>query len=436
MPFNHSIIQQFNIEKMLYHLFEYLQEHYNLPGAGLFRYISFRSGVAIILSLIISILFGNRIIRSLKKLQVGETVRDLGLDGQLEKAGTPTMGGFIIILATLIPAILLADLTNVYIIVLIVTTLLMAAIGFTDDYIKVFKKNKDGLSGKFKIIGQVLLGLIVASVMLMHDDIVVRMPMTDAVLAGYEIIKSFTIEVPRLNAASEMIEMAYVKTTLTNVPFFKGNAFDYNGLLWFLGDNASKFVWIVFVPIVVFIVTAVSNAANLTDGIDGLATGLSAIIAATLAILAYVSGNSVIAEFLDIYYIPYSSEMAIFAACFLGGCIGFLWHNAYPAKVFMGDTGSLTIGGIIAVMAIFLRKEFLLPILCGVFFLETLSVILQVSYFKYTKKKYGEGRRIFKMSPIHHHYQKLGMHESRLVTRFWIIGVMLAIVTMITLKIR
>ncbi|MFT6337442.1 MAG: phospho-N-acetylmuramoyl-pentapeptide-transferase [Saprospiraceae bacterium] len=421
---------------MLYHLFEYLQEHYDLPGAGLFQYISFRSGIAIILSLIISILFGNRIIRSLKKLQVGETVRDLGLDGQLEKAGTPTMGGFIIILATLIPAILLADLTNIYIIVLIITTLLMASIGFTDDYIKVFKKDKDGLSGKFKVIGQVLLGLIVAAVMLMHNDVVVRMPMPDAILAGYEVIKSFTIEVPRLNAASEMIEMAYVKTTLTNVPFFKGNAFDYNGLLWFLGDNASGFVWIVFVPIVVFIVTAVSNAANLTDGIDGLATGLSAIIAATLAILAYVSGNSVVAEFLDIYYIPYSSEMVIFAACFLGGCIGFLWHNAYPAKVFMGDTGSLTIGGIIAVMAIFLRKEFLLPILCGVFFLETLSVILQVSYFKYTRRKYGEGRRIFKMSPIHHHFQKMGMHESRLVTRFWIIGVMLAIVTMITLKIR
>lgn len=439
MVCDYSTIKNFNtsiIRKMLYHLFEYLQEHYNLPGAGLFQYISFRSGIAIILSLIISILFGNRIIRSLKKLQVGETVRDLGLDGQLEKAGTPTMGGFIIILATLIPAILLADLSNIYIIVLIITTVLMASIGFMDDYIKVFKRNKDGLSGKFKIIGQVLLGLIVASVMLMHDDIVVRMPMADAILAGYEVIKSFTIEVPRLNAASEMVEMAYVKTTLTNVPFFKGNAFDYNGLLWFLGDNATKFVWIVFIPIVVFVVTAVSNAANLTDGIDGLATGLSAIIAATLALLAYVSGNSIIANFLDIYYIPYSSEMVIFAACFLGGCIGFLWHNAYPAKVFMGDTGSLTIGGIIAVMAIFLRKEFLLPILCGVFFLETLSVILQVSYFKYTKRKYGEGRRIFKMSPLHHHFQKLGMHESRLVTRFWIVGVMLAIVTMITLKIR
>lgn len=363
-------------------------------------------------------------------------MRDLGLTGQKEKEGTPTMGGFIIILATLVPALLLADLSNVYIQLLIITTLLMAAIGFTDDYIKVFKKDKDGLAGKFKVIGQVLLGLIVAAVMLMSDDVVVRMPLADAMLAGYEVIQSFSIEIPRLNASKEMVEMAYVKTTLTNVPFFRGNAFDYNGLLWFLGDNASKFVWIVFVPIVVFIVTAVSNAANLTDGIDGLATGLSAIIAATLAFLAYVSGNSVIANFLDIYYIPYSSEMVIFASCFLGGCIGFLWHNAYPAKVFMGDTGSLTIGGIIAVMAILLRKEFLLPILCGVFLLETMSVILQVSYFKYTRKKYGEGRRIFRMSPIHHHFQKMGMHESRLVTRFWIIGIILAIVTMITLKIR
>jgi phospho-N-acetylmuramoyl-pentapeptide-transferase len=421
---------------MLYHLFEYLEKNYNLPGAGLFQYISFRSGVAIIISLIISILFGNRIIRSLKKLQVGETVRELGLAGQKEKEGTPTMGGFIIILATLVPCLLLADLSNVYIILLIITTVLMSAIGFADDYIKVFRKNKDGLAGKFKIAGQVLLGVIISCAMLMHDDILVRMPLSDALLAGYEVIESFKIEISQLNAPSQIMEMAYVKTTLTNVPFFRGNAFDYNGLLWFLGDNASKMVWIVFVPIVVFIVTAVSNAANLTDGIDGLATGLSAIIAATLAVLAYVSGNAIMADFLDIYYIPYSSEMVIFAACFLGGCIGFLWHNAYPAKVFMGDTGSLTIGGIIAVMAIFLRKEFLLPILCGVFFLETLSVILQVSYFKYTRKKYGEGRRIFKMSPIHHHFQKMGMHESRLVTRFWIIGVMLAIVTIITLKVR
>ncbi|MEE9437544.1 MAG: phospho-N-acetylmuramoyl-pentapeptide-transferase [Saprospiraceae bacterium] len=421
---------------MLYHLFEYLEKNHNLPGAGLFQYISFRSGVAIILSLVISILFGNRIISSLKKLQVGETVRDLGLEGQKEKEGTPTMGGFIIILATLIPCLLLADLTNIYIILLIVTTLLMASIGYADDYIKVFKKNKDGLAGKFKVVGQVLLGLLIALAMLHHDDIVVRMPLSDAMLAGYEVINTFTHNVAKIGSPSEIVEMAYVKTTLTNVPFFKGNAFDYNGLLWFLGDNASDFVWIVFIPIVVFIVTAVSNGANLTDGIDGLATGVSAIIAATLGVLAYVSGNSIIANFLDIYYIPYSSEMVIFAACFLGGCIGFLWHNAFPAKVFMGDTGSLTIGGIIAVMAIFLRKEFLLPILCGVFLIETASVIIQVSYFKYTKKKYGEGRRVFRMSPLHHHYQKKGMPEARLVTRFWIIGIMLAILTIITLKIR
>lgn len=421
---------------MLYHLFDYLEKQYNLPGAGLFQFISFRSGVAIIISLIISIVFGNRIIRSLKRLQVGETVRELGLAGQKEKEGTPTMGGFIIILATLIPCFLFADLTNIYVILLIVTTLLMASIGFADDYIKVFKKNKEGLAGKFKVFGQITLGVLIAVAMLWSDDIVVRMPMEDAILAGYEVIEKFTLTIPKLGAPSEVIEMAYVKTTLTNVPFFKGNAFDYNGLLWFLGDNASQFVWIVFIPIVVFIVTAVSNAANLTDGIDGLATGLASIIAATLAILAYVSGNAIIAEFLDIYFIPYSSEMVVFAACFLGGTIGFLWHNAYPAKVFMGDTGSLTIGGIIAVMAIFLRKEFLLPILCGVFFIETLSVIIQVSYFKYTKKKYGEGRRVFKMSPLHHHYQKLGMHEARLVTRFWVVGIMLAILTIITLKVR
>ena len=421
---------------MLYHLFEYLEKNFGVPGAGLFQYISFRSGIAIILSLIISLVFGNKIIRKLRTLQIGETVRDLGLQGQKEKEGTPTMGGFIILLATLVPALLLADLSNIYIQLLIVTALLMASIGFMDDYIKVFKKNKDGLAGKFKVIGQVVLGLIIAVVMLSHDDIVVRMPLADAVLAQYEVIKSFTVDVPRLNASREVIEMAYVKTTLTNVPFFKGNAFDYNGLLWFLGDNAGKFVWIVFVPIVVFIVTAVSNASNLTDGIDGLAAGLSAIIAGTLAILAYVSGNSIIAEFLGIYFIPFSSEMVVFSACFLGGCIGFLWHNTYPAKVFMGDTGSLMIGGLIAVMAIFLRKEFLLPVLCGVFFIETLSVILQVSYFKYTKKKYGEGRRIFKMSPIHHHFQKLGMHEAKIVSRFWIIGIVLAVLTMITLKVR
>lgn len=421
---------------MLYYLFDYLKESYDLPGAGLFRYISFRSGTAIIISLVISIVFGDRIIRSLKRLQVGESVRELGLVGQKEKEGTPTMGGFIIILATLVPCVLLCDLTNIYILLLIFATLWMAAIGFSDDYIKVFKKNKDGLAGKFKVIGQVVLGLTIALAMLWHEDIVVRMPLSDAVLAGYEIIKQYPLELSRIGLPVETVEMVHVKTTLTNIPFFKGNAFDYNGLLWFLGDNASTFVWIVFVPIVIFIVTAVSNGANLTDGIDGLATGVSAIIVATLGVLAYVSGNSIIADFLGVYYLPHTAEMVVFAACFLGGCIGFLWHNAFPAKVFMGDTGSLTIGGIIAAMAILLRKEFLLPVLCGVFFLETLSVILQVSYFKYTKRKTGEGQRIFLMSPLHHHYQKLGMHEAKIVTRFWIVGLILAVLTVITLKIR
>jgi len=312
----------------------------------------------------------------------------------------------------------------------------MASIGFIDDYIKVFKKSKDGLAGRFKIVGQIVLGLVIALTMLWHEDIVVRMPLADAQLAGYEIIKQYTVLIRQIGMEDMMVEMAHVKTTLTNIPFFKGNAFDYNGLLWFLGDNAANFVWVVFVPIVIFIVTGVSNASNLTDGIDGLATGLAAIIIATLGVLAYVSGNSIISNFLGVYFLPHTGEMVVFAACFLGGCIGFLWHNAYPAKVFMGDTGSLAIGGVIAAMAIFLRKEFLLPILCGVFFLETISVIMQVSYFKYTRKKYGEGQRIFKMSPLHHHYQKLGMHEAKIVSRFWIVGLILAVVTMITLKIR
>lgn len=386
--------------------------------------------------MIISIVFGDKIISSLKKLQVGETVRELGLAGQKQKEGTPTMGGLIIILAILVPCLLLADLSNTYIRLLILSTVWMAAIGFADDYIKVFRKNKDGLKGKFKIFGQVTFGLIIAITMLLSEDIVIRVPMEEALAQGYEIINQYTVKLPSINRISEATEMAYVKTTLTNVPFMKNNNFDYSDLLFFLGENASKWVWIVFIPIVIFIVTAVSNSSNLTDGIDGLATGLSAIIGATLGILAYVSGNSIIADFLNIYYIPFSSEMVIFASCFLGGCIGFLWHNAYPAKVFMGDTGSLTIGGIIASMAILLRKEMLIPILCGVFFVESLSVILQVSYFKYTKKKYGEGRRIFKMSPIHHHFQKTGMHESKIVTRMWIIGIMLAIVTIITLKVR
>ncbi len=420
---------------MFYYLFEYLEKQFDLPGAGLFQYISFRAGAAIILSLIISMVFGNRIIRSLKKLQVGETVRELGLEGQKEKEGTPTMGGLIIIMAALIPCLLFAKVNDIYIIVMIVTTLWMAGIGFADDYIKVFKKNKDGLKGKFKVYGQVLLGVFVAAVMLFHTDIVVRVPLAQAQEMGLEIVRTAEVEVPRINQAASIKQMAYVKGTLTNIPFVKQNTFDYGSILSFLGDNYRSFAWILFFPLVIFIITAVSNACNLTDGLDGLATGVSAIIIATLAIFAYVSGNAIISDYLNILFLPNSSELVIFAAAFLGGCIGFLWYNSYPAKVFMGDTGSLTIGAVVATMALLLRKEWLIPLLCGIYVIENLSVILQVSYFKYTRKKYGEGRRIFKMSPIHHHYQKLGMHESKIAVRFWIVGIMLAVMTVISLKV-
>jgi phospho-N-acetylmuramoyl-pentapeptide-transferase len=421
---------------MLYHFFEYIDKFYNVPGAGLFQYITFRAAVAIILSLIISLVFGGKIITKLKNLQVGETVRELGLEGQKAKEGTPTMGGIIIIMAILIPCLLLAKLNNVYIWLMLFTTIWLGLIGGADDYIKVFLKNKDGLSGKTKIFGQIILGLIVGVTMLISNDVVVRMPLDEAKTGEYEIVKQYQIPLPRVNDISRMTEMAYVKTTLTNVPFLKDNNFDYKYLVSFMGDNSDLWLSIIFTLIVIFIVTAVSNAANLTDGIDGLAAGTSAVIAATLGILAYVSGNTIIADYLNIFYIPNSAELVVFTACFLGACIGFLWHNSFPAKVFMGDTGSLTIGGIIAVLAILLRKELLIPILCGIFVAENLSVVMQVSYFKYTKKKYGEGRRIFKMSPLHHHFQKEGMHESKIVTRFWIIGILLAIVSIITLKIR
>ena len=421
---------------MIYHLFDFLQEKYNTPGAELFQYISFRSAAAIIVSLIISVLFGGRIICSLKRLQVGESVRDLGLEGQKEKEGTPTMGGFIIILATMIPCLLFADLTNIYIQLMIFTTIWMALIGFADDYIKVFRKNKDGLHGKFKIFGQVVLGLVVGLVMVFHDDVVVRVPVEVAEAESYEVISTFDAEIVKMGQEPYLQKMAYAKASITNIPFIKNNELNYKYLVWFLGDNAAKFSWLIFVLIVVFIVTSVSNAANLTDGIDGLAAGVSAIIGATLGILAYVSGNTIIADYLNILYIPFTGELVIFTAWFVGGCVGFLWYNSYPAKVFMGDTGSLMIGGVIAVIAFLIRKELLIPILCGIFVVENLSVVLQVSYFKYTKKKYGEGRRIFKMSPLHHHYQKLGMHESKIVTRFWIVGIVLAILTVITLKVR
>lgn len=400
------------------------------------QYITFRAAFAIILSLVISLVFGGKIISSLKRLQIGESVRDLGLDGQKAKEGTPTMGGLIMIMAILIPCLLLAKLNNVYVLLMLFTTVWLGLIGGADDYIKVFLKNKEGLSGKTKIFGQVILGVVVAITMLLSNDVVVRLPLEVAKSGDYEITKEYSIPMPRVNDVSRVTEMAYVKTTMTNVPFFKDNNFDYKRLVNFAGDNADLLLSILFVLIVVFIVTAVSNAANLTDGIDGLAAGVSAIIGVTLGVFAYVSGNNIIAEYLNILYLPYSAELVVFSACFIGACIGFLWHNSFPAKVFMGDTGSLTIGGIIAVLAILLRKELLLPILCGIFVAENLSVIIQVSYFKYTKKKYGVGRRIFKMSPLHHHFQKSGMHESKIVTRFWIIGILLAVITVMTLKIR
>jgi len=416
---------------MLYHLFEYLEKYYDLTGAGLFKFITFRASMAIILSLVISTIFGKRIIDYLRKLQVGESVRDLGLDGQKEKEGTPTMGGVIIVLAILIPTLLLGRLDNIYVQIMLLSTVWMFLIGFTDDYIKVFRKNKDGLAGKFKVLGQVGLGLLIALVMLNNDKVVIRVPLEIAQTEKYEIIDSFTID----NEGKSQ-EIAYVKSSLTNIPFFKGNRFEYSQVLGFMGDNAQGLVWLIFIPVVIFIVSGVSNGANLTDGIDGLATGISAIIGAVLGVLAYISGNINATEYLNILNIPHVSELTIYAAGFVGACIGFLWYNSFPAQVFMGDTGSLTLGGVIAAMAILMRKEFLLPILCGVFFMETFSVMLQVSYFKYSRKKYGEGRRIFLMSPLHHHYQKKGIHEAKIVTRFWIIGILLAVLTIITLKVR
>ena len=417
---------------MLYALFQWLEECCDMPGAGLFKYITFRAGVAIMLSLLISMVFGGRIVRYLRRLQIGESVRDLGLAGQKEKEGTPTMGGVIIILAILIPCVLMANLKNVYVWLMLLATAWMGTIGFIDDYINVFRKNKEGLSGKFKILGQVGLGLIVALTMLLNEGVVVRMNADEAEKLGYTIVHRDTIAVDSVT----QVVMANVQTTMTNIPFVKGNNFDYRSLLWFLGANADKWVWIIFVPLIIFIVTAVSNAANLTDGVDGLATGVSGIIGVTLGILAYVSGNSIAAEYLDILYLPGSGELVIFSACFLGACVGFLWYNAYPAQIFMGDTGSLTLGGIIAALAILIRKELLIPILCGIFLVENLSVLIQVTYFKYTRKKYGEGRRVFRMAPLHHHYQKAGMHEVKIVTRFWIIQILLAVFAILTLKIR
>ena len=404
---------------MLYYLFTYLQEVFNFPGAGVFQYISFRAAMAVIFSLLISLMFGKRIISFLAKKQVGESIRDLGLEGQVEKAGTPTMGGLIIISSILVPTILFAQLNNIYVILMIITTLWMGLIGFMDDYIKVFKKDKKGLAGKFKVLGQVSLGLLVGFILYFHPDVVMREQIS-------------TID----TSAKVVVVQKDLKSTMTTIPFVKNNEFDYSDLLSWLGDTAQDWAWLIFIPMVIFIVTAVSNGANLTDGIDGLATGTSAIIGLVLAIFAYVSGNIIFADYLNIMYIPNSGELVIFIAAFVGACVGFLWYNSYPAQVFMGDTGSLAIGGIIAVFAIAIRKELLIPIICGIFLIENVSVLIQVSYFKYTKKKFGEGKRIFLMSPLHHHYQKAGLHESKIVTRFWIVGIMLAILSFVTLKLR
>ncbi|MFM7054098.1 MAG: phospho-N-acetylmuramoyl-pentapeptide-transferase [Bacteroidota bacterium] len=419
---------------MLYYLFEYLDRVLDIPGAGVFRFISFRAALAIIVSLFITLILGKPIIRLLLKKQVGETIRDLGLEGQAQKKGTPTMGGLIIISAILIPTILLAKLDNIYILLMIVSTLWLGFIGFLDDYIKVFKKDKEGLAGRSKIIGQVGLGLIVGSVLYFHDDVVVR----DNVIAsgGPSITLNTEAEEGFRNAQVTDMKTADVKSTATTIPFMKNNEFDYRMISAWLGDNAGKYVWIIFILAVILIVTAVSNGANITDGIDGLATGTSAIIGVTLAVFAYVSGNTIFSDYLNIMYIPNTGELMVFMSAFVGACVGFLWFNAYPAQVFMGDTGSLALGGIIAVFAIAIRKELLIPVLCGIFLIENLSVMMQVSYFKYTKKKFGEGRRIFRMSPLHHHYQKLGYHESKIVTRFWIVGIMLAVLSIVTLKLR
>jgi phospho-N-acetylmuramoyl-pentapeptide-transferase len=406
---------------MLYYLFEYLEQRYQLPGATLFEFLTFRAAMAILLSLGLATFFGNRVIALLRQKQIGETIRDLGLEGQQQKSGTPTMGGLFIIGSTLIPTILFARFDNIYVLLLILTTLWMGSIGFIDDYIKIFKKNKQGLQGRFKIIGQVGLGLLVGLTLYLHPEVTIRKSVADHPIA---------------HGVVEQGNATEVKSLTTNVPFFKNNELNYEEWMgkWFPG--AESYAWLLFIPIVILIVTAVSNGANLTDGVDGLAAGTSAIIVLALGIFAWLSGNIIYSDYLDILYIPRAGEIVVFIAAFSGALVGFLWYNAYPAQVFMGDTGSLTIGGVIAVIAIIVRKELLLPLLCGIFFAESLSVMLQVGYFKYSRKKFGEGRRIFLMAPLHHHYQKKGYHESKIVTRFWIVGILLAVVTILTLKLR
>ena len=404
---------------MLYYLFDYLDKHFDLLGAGVFRFISFRAGMAMFLSLVISLIFGRKLIQYLRVKQIGESVRDLGLQGQMEKKGTPTMGGLLMMACIIVPTLVFAKFDNVYIVLLLITTVWLGTLGFLDDYIKVFKKNKEGLHGKLKIVGQIGLGLIVGLVMFFNKGVVIRNYLTPHTGTDESIVIS-----------SNYIDERSTKTT---IPFLKNNELDYHDLFNFIGD---EYTWIIYVLIVIFIITAVSNGANITDGIDGLAAGTSAIIGITLAIFAYVSGNAIFAKYLNIMYIPNSGELVIFCAALVGACVGFLWFNSFPAQVFMGDTGSLMLGGVIAVLALTIRKELLLPIMCGIFVVENLSVILQVMYFKYTKRKYGQGRRIFKMSPLHHHYQKVGFHEAKIVTRFWIIGILLAIITLATLKLR
>ncbi|MNK22625.1 Phospho-N-acetylmuramoyl-pentapeptide-transferase [compost metagenome] len=417
---------------MLTYLFNYLAEM-DFPGAGLFQYISFRAAMALITSLIVSIIFGKRLINLLRRQQIGETVRDLGLAGQLEKSGTPTMGGIIILSAILIPTLLFAKLHNVYVFTMLLATVWLGVIGFIDDYIKVFKKNKEGLKGKFKVVGQIGVGIIVGSILYFHPDVQVH----KRVAADYKLQsgESFVTHQHSKDVVSDTIPSKWIVTRdmTTTIPFVKNNEFNYN---WLIGDIDKSYGWALFIPFVIIVVIAVSNGANMTDGLDGLATGTSAIAGIALAVLAYVTSNVHFADYLNVMYVPYAEELVIFIAAFVGACIGFLWYNSYPAQVFMGDTGSLALGGIIAVFAISIRKELLIPVLCGIFLVENLSVIMQVGYFKYTKKRFGEGRRIFRMAPLHHHYQKKGLHEAKIVSRFWIVAILLAVVSIVTLKLR
>lgn len=415
---------------MFYHLYQFLKD-WDIPGLGMFQYISFRSGAAIIVSLLITVGFGKQLINFLHKKQIGEDVRDLGLEGQMQKKGTPTMGGLIILASIVIPTLLFARLDNIYIVLMLITTIWLGLIGFLDDYIKVFQKDKKGLAGKFKILGQVSLGIIVAGTLYFSDEVVVRERIVDG--NGMFVKEMVVDSLGQQRLQHQTIE---VKSTKTTIPFFKNHEFDYGILVAFLGDRTTIWRWLAYALAIILIITAVSNAANLTDGIDGLATGTSAISGATFGILAYVSGNVIYAEYLNIMYIPNLGELTIFISAFIGATVGFLWYNSYPAQVFMGDTGSLALGGILAVFAVIIRKEFLIPILCGIFLVENLSVVIQVGYFKYTRKKYGEGRRVFLMSPIHHHFQKMGIPEAKIVTRFWIVGIILAVLTIVTLKMR